>query len=371
MSDVAVVGGGIVGLAVAAHLVRAGRDVDVWEAERPGSGASGQAHGQIVPPGEALRPFWRRSLDFYAELAAHGDFAWDRDPVGALVLAAGSEEASALAERGKGVDGEVLDASALRQVEPALAADIPAGLLLPEGRRTEPAALVAALADQVRTDGAHLRVRTRVTGLSRRPGDRWRLVTAQGEAREYRVVVLAAGLGTVRLARQAGVALPLIGVHGRVLRTEPLPPLLHHILGDHTLGTGAALHGERPAVALLAHQRPDGCVLLGASWAASEAEDERELDRRIVEHGVRRVPRLAGARIFGSRSGSRPCTPDLLPVVDQPAEGLFVCAGHGGEGFIAGPGSALAVAQLVLQEKPFTDLRAFGLNRFRIRPYAR
>jgi glycine/D-amino acid oxidase-like deaminating enzyme len=371
--EVAVVGGGIIGLSVAWLLAEAGAPVTLFEAGELGQGASGAAHGQLVPPSPVLRPLWRRSLDLYRRLAATADLGWDDRPVGTLVLATGTEDVPTLLAREAAGDGQVLAPARLRALEPALTGTVAAGLLLPEGRRIEPAAVTAAIAAAARDSGARLLTGTPVAGLERR-GSSWRLWGTRGSLGDHRTVVVAAGRHSRPLLDGLGHPIPLGGVRGRVLVSEPARPLLQRLVSECRLGMDAAVArgqcggGSAPndaAIALLAHQRRDGRLLLGGSWSPHGRPDPPDLDARLLRRAAAVVPAVAGVRVCGARAGVRPCLPDGLPVVGPVADGLFACCGHGGEGFIAGPGSALLLTQLVLGAEPFTSASPFRFGRWR------
>lgn len=359
-ADVAVVGGGVVGLCVSHDLAAAGAATTLWEAGHPGGGASAEAHGQLVPPAGPLRPLFDDSVARYEQLAAEdAGEVMDRDPCGALVL----DTASAQAVRD---DGEPLSAAEARACEPALGPAVRGAVWLPQARRIDPRRLIALLAEVARAQGVAVRGGSPVVELIR-VARGWQLRTVQGDRVTYRTVILAAGRHSVRLRPD----LPIMGVRGRVLRTAPHPPLLRHIVGEPvrarlTVPTLAQVAAQDPAeahVGLLLHQRPDGVLLIGASWQHAWQPDPPGLDGVVARRAIQLVPALAEARIGGAWSGVRPETPDGMPIVDQIDESLFVCAGHGGSGFIAGPGSARLVAELVLGRPPFTDPRPFRHHR--------
>ncbi len=372
MTGVAVVGGGIVGLSVAHELAFAGVDVTVWDDAIPGGHASARAHGQVVPPRTALVPLWRESVAYYERLTEYGEFGWDRSPVGSVVLACDELAMQRLTSRDGVEGGVVVDAGTLRELEPAVSGQVIGGLVFAEGRRMRPEAVVAVLAGALRRAGVRFRAGT-VVSLTPK-NNSWRLVTSGGDEVDQSMVVLAAGLRTAELAAQVGHDIPLAGVRGRILVTDPRPPLLSRIVGDAVLGTSAVVATARPTldalspagppeIALLAHQRADGRVLLGASWSLADAPDPGDLDTRIARHALTRLPGLASARLTGGWSGVRPCTLDGLPVIGALRPNLFVCCGHGGDGFIAGPGSARLLVQLMTGPDTYTDPSPFAVRR--------
>jgi glycine/D-amino acid oxidase-like deaminating enzyme len=112
--------------------------------------------------------------------------------------------------------------------------------------------------------------------------------------------------------------------------------------------------GAVRSVSLLAHQTPDGSIVLGGSWYPQEEPEPADLTERILARAHRLLPGIARPRVVAERHGVRPVLPDRRPVVDRLAPGLFGCFGHGGEGFIAGPGSAALLADLVTADQDVT-----------------
>ncbi|MFI0773142.1 NAD(P)/FAD-dependent oxidoreductase [Streptomyces sp. NPDC021212] len=339
MSDVTVVGAGVVGLSAAWSLARRGAAVTVVDAGPVGGGASHAAQGELVPSSAVLAPLWRRSLELYAELSRQTGVWWDEEPVGTLVLAA--DDPGELARRQAAEEGRTLRGAALRTAEPALADDVAAGRLLAEGRRLEPAAVLDGLASAARSAGVVINAERGPVRLER-DGTGWAVRCPDGTRSRSPYVLLATGLGTRDLLLPLGHRVPLAGVRGTVLVTEPAPFTLRHLLAEAVIG--------RPrSVALLAHQMPSGRLVLGGSWHLAEDPEPAGLPAAIMDRAARLVPAAGALSVVARRSGTRPCLPDRLPVADRVEPGLYGCFGHAGEGFIAGPGSAALVADLITE----------------------
>src|SRR5204863_644163 len=90
---------------------------------------------------------FERSNTLYDSLAeaAGIDIGLDREPIGTLMLATDDAQLPLLADDPR-MDGELLDAAAVLEAEPVLAAGISGGLLSPHGRRSDPGAITAAAA---------------------------------------------------------------------------------------------------------------------------------------------------------------------------------------------------------------------------------
>jgi glycine oxidase len=163
--DVAVVGGGVVGLAVAWRAARRGLSVTVLDRAQPGAGTSRVAAGMLAPVTEAdpsepvvLRlglAAARAYPSFVAELAE----ASGRDPgylaCGTLVVARDADEAEALAHehdfrRRLELPVKRLRASEARALEPALAPALRLALSVPDDHAVDPRQLTSALVDGVR-----------------------------------------------------------------------------------------------------------------------------------------------------------------------------------------------------------------------------
>src|SRR4051794_1541673 len=154
--DVAVIGGGIVGCALAAFLAEDGARVRLYEREVLAAGASGRNSGLLQHPiDEALVAVYDDSLEHYRELG-HG-FALPREPVGVLVV---GEDPAALepararaAARFPELRPEALDPAALREAEPGLAEGL-AGYRLATGGPVPPASATRAFAARARAAAA-------------------------------------------------------------------------------------------------------------------------------------------------------------------------------------------------------------------------
>ncbi|HUD72399.1 MAG TPA: FAD-dependent oxidoreductase, partial [Dongiaceae bacterium] len=168
--DVLVVGGGVIGLAIAREAARAGMSVTLLERGEPGGEASGASAGMLAAQLEAHEPgpilaLSLRSRALYPEWAAAlrdetgVDIDLRRD--GALVVAKDAAAARQLDatfrfQRDAGLPVERLDAAAARRAEPGLAPAIEGGLFLPEEASLDPALLTRALAAAAEHAGARL-----------------------------------------------------------------------------------------------------------------------------------------------------------------------------------------------------------------------
>jgi len=349
--DVVVVGGGVVGCAVAYALAREGLGVTLLERDALASQASGAAAGMLAPLAEAESdgPFLAlglRSLalfpDLVAELAGRGA-ATDPEYVRCGVLRVATSDAEALDLRarvrafaGRGL--EWLDARATRAEAPLLADRVRGAVWSPHEAHVRSAALVHALAEGAQRLGARVETGVAATGLLRR-GERAVGVRTAREDLAAGHVVLCAGAFTPACWAwlDAPPPLPIEPVRGQILALLPRGEPLQRIVW----GEGAYLVPKR-----------DGTVVVGAT------EERVGYDVRVTAEGVhallsaalRLAPGLGAAELRASWAGLRPVTPDRLPAVGPvpAAEGLWVAAGHGRNGVLLAPLTGRIVADGIL-----------------------
>jgi glycine oxidase len=358
--DVAVVGGGAIGLACAWRVAARGLRTVVLDAGDPG--AWQVAAGMLAPvteaePGEAaLLELGLRSARgfaaFCAELAeASGEDPGHR-PSGTLVVARDRDEAEMLERqlafrRDLGLAVERLRPSQARRAEPALAPTVRLALDVPGDHSVDPRRLVVALAIAFERAGGTLRRATEVAGLvvegdhDRGSGRVVGLRLAGGEIVRAGQILLAPGVGAARLEGLPGDALvPVRPVKGQVLRLRD------------PRGPGLVERTIRGADAYLV-PRADGRYVLGATteergWdAVPTAGGVYELLRDMSEV----VPGVLELDIEELQAGLRPATPDNLPAIGRGAvDGLVWATGHYRNGILLAPITAELIAAVLCGE---------------------
>jgi glycine oxidase len=344
--DVAVVGGGAVGLACAWRASQRGARVVVIDAGKPG--AWHVAAGMLAPVSEA--EFGERALLSLGMASAEryqGFCAGLEEPgyraVGTLVVARDRDEAEALDRLAAfradlGLPAERLRPSQARRLEPALAPTIRLALDIEGDHAIDPRKLVAALARAFEGEQR----RGRVRGL-RIDGDRVTGVTlSDGAVIAANAVVVAAGVHVARLEMPEHARVPIRPVKGQVLRLrDPRGPGL----------TERTIRGDSKYFV----PRGDGRYVLGATM------EERGWDTSPTAGGVYELLRDIGEIVPGVFEldieeltvGLRPATPDNLPAIGRGAlEGLVWATGHYRNGILLTPVTADLVAGALAGEVP-------------------
>lgn len=352
MRTLAVVGGGVIGLSVAWRAAAAGWSVTVFD-PAAGTGASWVAGGMLAPlsegwPGEdEPLEFGAATLsrwpDFAARLeAAAGIRVFVADETLTVALdAADAADLRTIADfvTARGHEMRLLDRQGVRAAEPDLARTVRAGLLAPTEPAVDNRLLLNALRRCCEHAGVHI-VAESVAAL---------------EDCDHDQVVLAAGAATARL----WPGLPVHPVKGEILRLRHrpgAPPPPRRVIR-------ARVHG-RP---LYLVPRADGIVVGATQYEAG-------FDTAVTVAGVRDLiadaeavlPALGEYELQEAAAGSRPGTPDNLPLLGRLSDRVIVAAGHGRNGILGVPLTADAVVALlggeVLPEAKVADPHRFSVR---------
>ena len=347
-TDVAVIGGGVIGLAVAWRAAGQGLRVCVLERGELGVGASHVAAGMLAPVTEAdagelaLLALGLRSARAWPQFAAELEQAAGADPglrhSGALVVARDRDEAEALERElalrvELGLDVQRLLPSAARRLEPALAPSVRLALDVPGDHSADPRALVLALAQAARRAGVTLRTGASVERVESAGGRVTGVGLAGGEVLRAGRVVVAAGAWSGAIDGLPRIALR--PVKGQILR---LRDPAHHRPGRGLLQRIVRFEGGYLV------PRGDGRYVLGATM------EERGFDTTVTAGGLYELLRDAGELVPGVHemvieemsAGLRPATPDNAPVLGPAEElaGLHWATGHHRNGILLAPVTA-------------------------------
>ena len=189
MSDVVIVGGGVIGAACALELAERGASVTLIERDHLAAHASGRNQGLwVLPEDEANLPMAQASLARYLEIAPDApiDVGLDPEPVGMVLVANDRQEfhaakAAVAMARAHGVTVDELETPiAIRDTEPALTRNLAGCWLVHHGHRMDPGALTVAMALAAAERGASIRHHVHARGLAIRDDTVRGVVTDDG-----------------------------------------------------------------------------------------------------------------------------------------------------------------------------------------------
>lgn len=369
--DVAIVGGGLIGVSSAFELARRKLRVVVLDRQQPGREASWAAAGMLAPgpesPGSAaLVPLMQESFrlypDFVRAIEENSGKQTDFRRDGTLEIFFGADGESARdrfarEQQRLGIPVEAVSLETAREMERSLGASAVAAAWLPEEASIDPRLLMEAALSAARKRGVEVRSNFDVTALDRR-GRRFVGVISGNEKISARHVAITAGCFSGAqngdLARYA----PTHPVRGQMIALRPrasTQEMLRRVL--------------RSANGYLV-PRSDGRILAGSTL--ENAGFEKIVTSAglgsILHAAAELVPALADAEAVEAWAGLRPGTPDGLPILGPTdAEGLFVATGHYRNGVLLAPITAKLVAQWITGEKPGLNVDRFSPHRFAAR----
>ncbi len=381
MSDVIVVGAGIIGAACARALARDGARVTILERGTPATGTSAHGEGNVLVsdkgPGPELE-LARYASSLWPEMAARlAEELGPRFPSveyerkGGLVAATTREGAGPLLEfardqRAVGVDARPVDLAEALALEPDLSPAITAAVHYPEDAQVQPVVAAEALLASARRLGVTVRSQTEVLGAVTSGGRVTGVRTSTGTLAADAVVV-AAGPWSGIVGDRLGAPLPVRPRRGMVLVTTRMPHRIRHKVydGDYfgaTQSADAALQTSAVVESTAA-----GTVLIGSSreQVGFDTRLRVEVLAAIAERALRLFPTLAGASVMRSYLGFRPYVPDHLPVIgpDQRLPGLWFATGHEGAGIGLAPATGEILAALMAGTRPALDAAPFHPGR--------
>lgn len=359
--DIAIVGGGVIGLTAAYYLSREGLRVGVFDKQDLGSEASWAGAG-ILPPANLQKA--RSPLDRLRALSAEqfpqlSEGLRERTGVDNGYLRCGGLEfvdraASGTAEEwhGEGVDAQAVTEEDARRLEPAIAPGLGRAVYLPGmAQLRNPRHIKALVSACVASESVFLFPKTPTYRLIANGSRVEAMDTSTGPVRADDFLI-AAGAWTAALLDPLGCHLDIQPVRGQIaLLSCPAPPIQRILLCS-----------SRYLV-----PRSDGRVLAGST------EEHAGFDKRTTAEGLRDllglacelVPALAQAPLEKSWAGLRPGSPDGLPFLG-PVPGydnLFVAAGHFRAGIQLSPGTATVLKQMILGQPLAIPMDAFLVGR--------
>ena len=409
---VIVIGGGVVGVACAYELARAGEPVVLIERSEIAGEASGGNAGQMaighppIPrPGLALQAlkwmfdsqsplkispkaglsmipwlwrFWRacdakqveRSMRTLSEMGRQTKPLFDewasregidcdfRDDgildVYRSTLGAGHGRTYVELMRSFGFEVEWMAGAEVESREPALRPGVVGAVMNNESMSLDPASFVKGLAGAATRCGANRREHTPVKCLVVRDGAVVGVELCDGEVIQAKRVVLAAGVWSSELARAVGARIPMQGgkgYHRDIVQDEP------------RLTTSCVL-AERFIAAT-----PMGGRLRLAGTLEFTGVNHVIRQKRLEALTIGASEYMTGVEdkpVISEWCGLRPCAADGLPIIGWAprVEGLCVATGHAMLGMTLGPITGKLVRQLVTGEKPSVDLTPMRVDRF-------
>jgi glycine oxidase len=361
-ADVVIVGGGIIGCAIAFELAKAGARPLVLERAEVGAEASSGAAGLLTAQSHSDEPdalfelkIVSRGLypDLAREFLERVDVDIELRELGHLVPAFAAEDAAAIRSRiawqaARGLPAEWLDERAARAFEPGLSPQAQGAGWFPLDHHVNNTAVTQAFAVAARRLGGQVRTGCTVVDLCRQ-GDRITGVRTATETVAAPLVVLAAGAWSGDFAEAASIPVPVGPAKGQIVVARLPRPATH-----------TTVHAETYSI-----PRASGEHILGSTveFVGFDKGTTPEGIAAISAETTRAVPALKDAEMVASWGCLRPATPDGMPLLGPVRPGLILATGHFRNGILLAPITGKLIAEAVLTGRVPARLSAFRPDR--------
>ena len=376
--DVIVVGGGLIGAAIAFELAWEELDVILLDRQEPGLEASWAAAGMISPAPDApeAAPLVSFALEshklypgFVSAISQASGKAVEFRECGALEIFFSPDGESERDNRIAGIrrHGIAADAIAISEAlrkEPFLNDASRAAEWIPDEAYVDPREMTRTTLAAAKNSGAEIRKGTEVISILTKRNSCDGVLTAKSNAIKAGRVDVKSGervLGK-RIVMAAGSFTGSIGGMERYAPTHPVR------------GQMVALQGEGGGLRCIIRSRhgyvvprQDGRIVAGSTL------ENVGFEKRVTPRGItgilkaatELVPSLEGAAIVETWSGLRPGTPDGLPIIGPTdVDGLFIATGHYRNGILLAPATAKCIREWIVEGKTSSPVENFSPMRF-------
>jgi glycine oxidase len=369
ISDVLIIGGGVIGLALARELYKKGlRRITLLDRGKIGKEASFAAAGMLAPQAESDAPdkflrFCSESNRLYPQFAEElfdeTGVDIELDSSGTLYLAFTDEDAGDIRRRfewqkNARLNVEHLTALETRKAEPFVSPDVLESLFFPNDRQVENRKLLYALQKFAEINGIEIRENTEVGNLLTENG---KTIIAETVDEKFAAekVVLTTGAWTSLIKTDEFILPQIKPIRGQMISFSSVKRMFSKVIYS-------------PRGYLV--PRADGRILAGATVedAGFDKSVSAEGIAFLRDHALEIAPSLVNLEIRESWANLRPFAADGLPVLGAltTSENLFIATAHYRNGILLAPLTAKIMADKIAENKDSDHLGSFGPHRFRI-----
>ena len=381
--DVCVIGAGLMGLATAYYLLKYGKTAAILEKGEIGGGASGSCDDMILmqskKPGIALT-LAMESLEMYKELPLELGADIGFLTLGGMVLIEDEKQLKIMEGFVKqqvsyGLDVEIVGRDILFKKQPHLARYMIASTYSATDSQVNPLLFMRALLHKGLNMGMDVFRNTPVQEINQ-TGDHWKVRGKNGVSVECDSIVIAAGAWSGQIGRLLGIDIPIRPVKGQIAITEQIAPI-----GETNCWTAAYIATKHDPSIMPDRSDYDKEIGLGFAFSRTgegnyligSTREDAGFDKttnfkavsRILEQTRHYFPIMNKVNIIRTIAGFRPGTRDGSPIIGSidGFPGLFIAAGHEGDGIALSPITGKLTAEIVcgIEHKRLEEL---NLRRF-------
>ena len=381
-AQVVIVGGGIMGCALAYHLTREGiRDVILLEKAELTSGSTWHAAGQITRSTSSIG--LGKCVDYNIQLyrgqlqqETGQSVGWN--DCGSIRLAYSEDELDWLrytlsVAQSLGIQIELIDADRIKKLHPFYNLDgVLGGLYTPDDGHVDPSSVTTALAKGARSRGAKIVRRCRATNIEHLTSGEWKVSTELGEIRcEH--VVNAAGTYARQVGEWSGLQLPMVSMTHHYVVTDTVPAFesleqdLPVIRDDAKVSGYIRMEQKSGLIGIYEKYNPNTVWEDGCPWEAEHELFEPDYERILpwLNNAMERMPILADLGIKRTVHGAISHPPDGNPLIGPAAAApnYWCCCGTQiGIGW--GPALTRELARWMVHGSSDISMREFDPRRF-------
>ncbi|MDF2948511.1 MAG: hypothetical protein K0R07_525 [Sedimentibacter sp.] len=384
--DVCVIGGGVMGLATAYYLLKAGKSVAILEKAEIGGGASSSCDDMILlqskKPGIALT-LAMESLEIYRGLSDELGSDLGFYSHGGMIIIEDEKQLKIMEDFVKkqvsyGLDVEIVDRNTLFKKQPHVARYMIASTYSKSDSQVNPLMLMRAFLHNGLNMGLDV-LRNTIVQEIKQQGDHWNVSGQNGIHVECDNVVIAAGAWSGQVGELFDIEIPITPIKGQLAVTEQIAPI-----GETNCWTAAYIASKHDPSILGDRSSYDKEIGLGFSFTRAgegnyligstrehvgfeKATDFKAISK-ILEQARKYFPIMNQVNIIRTMAGFRPGTKDGSPIIGavDGFPGLYIAAGHEGDGVALSPITGKSVAEMICGVGNHKRFEELNLRRFAV-----
>lgn len=386
--DVLVIGGGIIGCAIAYYASKYGRDVTILEKGEFVSGTSSRCDGNILAidkdPGfdSQMSLLSQRLVD---DLSKELEHTFEYRAPGSILVCESEEEMSAAEQwvnrqKAAGLPFRMLDREDIRQESSFFADDLLGGLECATDSTVNPYLLSFALLEAAKKQGAKAYKQTEVKEVKKEGGS-FIIQTSNGVFTANHVVN-AAGVWAPYIGEMLDLSIPIQPRKGHIIvasrqqfvgrrKVMEFGYLISKFGGERKVDPLTEKYG----VALVFEPTESQNFLIGSSreFVGFNTKVNNEIIKCIANRAIRFYPKMADMMVIRSYAGLRPWTEDHLPIISKVEEvpNYYIAAGHEGDGISLAAVTGKLIEELINEKETSIPIEPLRYDRFKERVLTR
>jgi len=359
--DVAIIGGGIIGLLAARELTQAGARVAIFDRGSIGRESSWAGGGILSPlyPWRYPEPVTRLaswSQRAYPELvrALRQNTGIDAEYLTSGLLISSENDNDIACKWSLKYDNviEILSPPKALELQPGLAAGDTDWLWMPQVAQVRNPRLIAAISSDLRKKGVEFIENSSISEFIVK-NDRFQGLVSKHDRITAGQCLVASGAWSGQLMQQFGRTVPIEPVRGQMVLLKGRPGRVQRIVLKNS-------HYLIP--------RADGRILIGSTleYVGYDKGVTESARQELLAAATDIFPDLLQQTTVETQwAGLRPGSPEGIPFIGEhpDIEGLVLCSGHYRNGFVLGPASARLAVDHLLQRPPIMDAAPYSLIR--------